>query len=391
VFRTVLAECGSIGDSFNDAAGTFYDDSPAVDSFEKCANGIRFDCFDDADCQSLQASGVLPKRWGAGGEAICRPIPYAVGTAGGLAAWPQDASGNDVIPGYCATNRQTTCCDGDFAGLHPFDVPEARMLRDLVSNVPFVAAMDLHSFRGETAYVSRGIDADDADNGGDVVEEATDVFNDAATPRWLALPGFTAQPDFAGAWHGGYGSGLGQPLSWLSRQSAGTTSFEDGTLRSISAFGMELPPRTSAGDYGANAEYVTCNASNADPKYPRAQQMVSQTADGFAAMADYLVRQASRPGLGSNRNGVVLAHAQDTADIALVGAQIHDTAGKGVLWSRYDDIAPAIPRPRSRSRPAPGSSRSISGTSATARAAREGPVPGSSAPSRRSPRSRCSA
>jgi hypothetical protein len=329
--RYVLAECGPHGNWFNDPANPFVQSPWTVaDHHQVCAGGVRVDCRFDGHCASLESAWGFEPPWQWSSQLYCKPV-------NGLNV------GGSFTPGYCAYDRQQTCCDDNWKGTRPFETVEARLIRDLILNVPFVAVLDVHSYRSEMTYLPKGGGASGLDyrNGWAMVDQAVEAYNAAAQQEWQSRTGSGGDlPHFLSLRRESYGAGLGQLPGWVANYVSTATAFDDQTWRAINSFGIELPPYTAASDYADNAHYSSCG--DGSDFCPGAQLMVLQARAGFAALADYLVRESTRPNLARrwddpNRFAIPVAQSQHS-DLALLGLQVNDGRGRGVIQG---DLVPS--------------------------------------------------
>ncbi|MDD5309893.1 MAG: M14 family zinc carboxypeptidase [Deltaproteobacteria bacterium] len=329
-WRYVLSECGSAGQAFNDATHPISQrPGPVNQHFQYCTNGVYVDCLSDADCTGLQNNGQMDDAWSSPAQLHC--LPYD-----GI------ASSTSNTAGYCAYSGRSSCCTDEWKGKSPFEPRESLLLMNLVNDVPFTSVVDLHSYKGLLGYLCKNggcamnSQEHDAANGWAVVQEAVDEYNAAAEDEWrFRASRTTSLPRFLSLRPERFGSGVGQFASWTARQVSGNTSFDDKTWRAANAFEIELAPFKGASS-GYDASYSRCGGSEGNDFHPASELMVMQATAGFSAMADYLTRQTAVANLGTNAdNTAVLPQVANVSDIAMVGAQIHDGKGKGILTSEY--------------------------------------------------------
>jgi hypothetical protein len=273
--------------------------------------------------------------------------------------------------GYCAISDVNSCCGSNYRGIRPFEAVEARIIRELVNNVPFAFVLDMHSSRSDLGYryFKHGGGGTTGDpslvNGRGLRNEMAAAYNDAAGDAWNSvytdptnnLPLFiTLDPVAAGS------GGSGQLPGWtankptwvwgietLSGLNPTYDNFDNETLRAVTSFTWELGAKNydSTADYANDfpdlyGEVLGCDSTSTDEQggRPRSTFMTINQVEGAKGLMSYLADQAQTPGAGySFSTGDLLQSGR--RDAAVVGLKIHDGHGRGVQQSelRWTEIS----------------------------------------------------
>ncbi|MCK9461045.1 MAG: hypothetical protein M0R80_15535, partial [Proteobacteria bacterium] len=214
---------------------------------DHCRNGTLRTCDTDDDCHYV-SGGRLPGNF------------HTTSMDDGSTQAPHwmDVTGMDANlycheDGYCAVDDRRTCCHNQYGGQRPFESIEARLLRELVNNVPFRAVVDMHSsanslkFRCPNSGGGCGGNNDFFENGQALEARMVLVYNAAAEDHWdanaweelgafqefleLAVDNETTRSQGFG-YLAGWTSGKPEPGAWLGE----LHNFDNDTLKALPLF-----------------------------------------------------------------------------------------------------------------------------------------------------------
>jgi hypothetical protein len=273
----------------------------------------------------------------------------------------------------CTVDGRRSCGAATFGGRWPFEAIEARLIRELINNIPFSIVVDAHSSAAVMNYVCTvspsGDGCEDVDdyswtNGAAMAGEAAAVNNDAGKQHFDAvyLGDFehstedTSFPDFLRLTSGAFDPDSGRPPVWSAQvvEAAGdpdtsvwvypatSQNFDLGTVRAIPSFEWELgardPDELSEHEEAFFAQVTNCSEERVTGSKPMSRLMVENQLASAREVVKYLAGQAEIPNVGRTRAGSPFDPLR--RDVALLGLRIHDTRGRGVQQSetRWEEI-----------------------------------------------------
>ncbi|MCK9460868.1 MAG: hypothetical protein M0R80_14615 [Proteobacteria bacterium] len=256
--------------------------------------------------------------------------------------------------GYCAIDNRRTCCSNQYGGQRPFESIEARLIRELVINVPFRAVVDMHSSRNDLKFrctnKGDGCDPDDDffENGQALEAEMTAAYNTTAEAHWNghawgSLGGFPDFLELATTNESTRGEGFGYLAGWTSGMPETTDpnayaepdNFDNDTIRALPSFTWELGTRESVDDDEQATFNTIVGCYDPDDQHsgqPRSRLMLENQLAGGIAMMEYLAWQSGTPAVGLTQSGMPLLTG-NRRDVAVSGLRVEDGHGRGVQQS----------------------------------------------------------
>ncbi len=369
-------ECGVKGDHVDDWSGSNPWFSSLVNEplLEYCHYGVLVSCASDADCHPPNVAAntfeVYP---------LTDPQPPHAHLADIDDHLFCNLNESSDSYGHCSIAENRTCCSPEYEGQRPYESVEARMIRDLVNNVPFSLALDPHSSRSDSQYVcsktglGNGCSSGDHAhaNGNGMLNALVQAYNygytnsghdysAGADGHWdvyykggMGLSGDEQLPEFITHRRKKSGSisskGLGQLTAYYSSkteavQKAGAytvtvQNFDRDTVRAIPSFLVELGTRKDEVEQDERMLYsrtIACDGETVGAlgSRPRSRLAVENQLEGLKGMVAYLADQAGTPWNGRDGSGALVVPG--VVDSSVMGLRIHDGHGRGVQQTEYD-------------------------------------------------------